>query len=815
MKLVIVESPSKAKTINKYLGKDYSVVASYGHIRQLPSKNGSVDPEKDFAMEWEETTQAKKHLKQISSLAKEADELYLATDPDREGEAISWHLYSYLKEKKVLTKSKPVKRVVFNSITKENILQAFSNSRDIDDNLVSAYLARLSLDYLVGFGISPILWRKMPGSRSAGRVQSVALKIICERENEIESFKAQEYWSILPELIDSKKQKLQTKLYKLDGKALEKTSVNNSKDAESIKSRILADEFVLKSIENKKLTKNPFAPFTTSTLQQDAFNKLGFSAKKTMQLAQKLYEGVKIGSETLGLITYMRTDATQIDPAFITLIREHISKKYGEKYLYKSTRVYKTKAKNAQEAHEAIRPTNINKTPEDVKAYLEDDQFALYNLIWKRSIASQMESALYDVCVFELPAKKDDIILRASGSILRFEGFYKLYAVQEDSDDETGSALPEIAINSELKPTNVDLKQHFTEPPARYSEATLVKKLEEMGIGRPSTYASTISVLQERKYTRLEKKRFVPEPRGRILAVFLEHYFKTYVQYNFTANLEKELDDVSSGAKKWKELLGDFWKDFNTTVKSVEKINNLEVMEYINSIALKHFVGENISCPKCENGQLQIKNSKFGAFIGCSKYPDCTYTKELEGMAEDEETQGNGSLEKQPTNNNNKLLGNTEDGKEIYLKKGPYGYYVEKTDKTPKRTGLPANIKPEDITLAKALLLLELPKKLDSEITFSIGKFGPYLQKGKSFYSYKEDIFTITKERAQEIVAEAEKAQKNANLGQHKKTGLDIVIKNGRFGKYIYYDGKNIKIPKEYKDKSLSLETAMEIIDKN
>ena len=806
MKLVIVESPSKAKTINKYLGKDYKVIASYGHIRQLPSKKGSVDTENKFEMKWIETTQAKKHLKEITASMKTADELYLATDPDREGEAISWHIASYLKEKKLL-KDKPVKRVVFNSITKDSILEAFKNPRDVNNDLVASYLTRVSLDYLVGFGISPILWRKLPGSRSAGRVQSVALRVICERENEIEDFRAQEYWSITSNLIDNKKNELTTKLYSLDGKVLEKLDIKNEKEALDIKKKIEDSTFSLIKIENKKLTKNPFAPFITSTLQQDAFNKLGFSAKRTMQIAQKLYEGLKIGSDTVGLITYMRTDSIQIDPAFIGVIRKYIGSEFGDKYLSKSPRIYKTKAKNAQEAHEAIRITDVSRSPAKVKAYLDDDQFKLYELIWKRTVASQMESASYDLCVFDIESKDKNIMLKASGSILSFDGFYKVYKV-ESNDDDSGNILPNIPLNTELNPTEVTTKQHFTEPPARFSEATLVKKLEEMGIGRPSTYASIISVLQERAYTKIDKKRFIPEPRGRILNIFLTSFFSKYVEYTFTADLEQSLDEISAHEKNWQDVLSNFWVSFDDTLKSMEKITIPEVIDVINKAALHHFIGDNTKCPKCKTGELQIKNSKFGAFLGCTNYPECNYTHQLETLEEGEEL----SAESEDSKN----LGANKEGQEIILKKGPYGYYVEKIeDKKAKRMSLPASIKHEDITLEQADFLLNLPLKLSKDISISIGKFGPYIKQGKEFFSLKEDMFSVTLERAKEII-ESTIAKKNGILlGQYPKTKDDITLKYGRYGAYIVYKKANIKIPKEFKSKDtqLSLEQAIKIID--
>ncbi len=807
MKLVIVESPSKAKTINKYLGKDYIVVASYGHIRQLPSKNGSVKVDEDFEMIWEETTQAKKYLKDITTNIKNADELYLATDPDREGEAISWHLVSYLENKKLLKKNIKVFRVIFNSITKDSILKSFESPRQIDNNLVSAYMARLALDYLVGFNISPILWRKLPGSRSAGRVQSVALKIICDKENDIDNFISQEYWSISTILEYNKDINFLAKLYKLDNKIVDKLDITNENQAEQIKKNILKNKFSLIDIENKKLSKNPYPPFTTSTLQQDAFNKLGFSAKKTMQIAQKLYEGVKLEKESVGLITYMRTDATQINPDFINSIRNYIDKTYGKKYLYSSIRTYKTKAKNAQEAHEAIRPTSITITPQTIKSYVDDDFYKLYDLIYKRTLASQMANANYDLVAYYLLSNDKNIELKANGSILTFDGFYKIYKTIDEDNDEN-KLLPNLDINSILTPQNVDLKQSHTEPPARYSEATLVKKLEELGIGRPSTYAGIISVLQDRQYVIMDKKRLVPQARGRILNVFLNQYFSQYVEYNFTANLEKSLDEISNGEKNWKDILKDFWVNFYANVKSIEKVSILEVLENINNVALSHFVKDKTLCPKCENGKLQIKTSKFGAFIGCSNYPTCNYTHQLESF------DSNNEDSTEAITSNIIELGKDDNGLNITIKKGPYGFYVEREDTKPKRVSLPPQIKPNEATLNQALFLLSLPLKLNEEISFNIGKFGPYLQKEKEFFSYKEDIFSINLENAKKIISDTISKKNGTILGKHNKDNKEIVLKSGKYGVYLVYNKQNIKIPKEYNKNEVSLKEAIEIIDK-
>ncbi len=808
MKLVIVESPSKAKTINKYLGSSYKVIASYGHIRKLVSKNGSVDPDNKFQMNWEESPYAKKHLKTIIENIKLADELFLATDPDREGEAISWHIVNYLQNKKLLKKNIKVQRVVFNAITKQEILKAFDSPRELDTNLISAYLARTALDYLVGFGISPVLWRKLPGSRSAGRVQSVALRLIAERENEIENFKPIEYWDMNILLEDSKKNELNAKLYQLEGNTLEKLSIKNQEEAQRIKEKILSHDYTLASKKNKQTSRNPFAPFTTSTLQQDAFNKLGFTAKKTMQIAQKLYEGVKLEKETVGLITYMRTDATQIDPTFITVIRNYIKDTYSSDYLSSSIRVHKTKAKNAQEAHEAIRPTDIKNTPEKIAKFLEPDMQKLYGLIWRRSIASQMEAAKYDICTFEITNSDQSVTLRSSGSIMLFDGFYKVYKVETNNQNDEDKILPDIKEGTSLYPQKVDEKQHFTEPPARFSEASLVKTLEELGIGRPSTYAGIISVLQERNYTKIEKKRFIPEARGRILNVFLTSYFTQYLEYNFTANLEEQLDSISNGEKSWLDTLEAFWGPFNDNLKDVSNKNILEILEKINEVALPQFVGENTNCPKCKTGSLQIKTSKFGAFLGCTNYPECTYSHQLESN-EDEEHEG--------TSSNTSFSDNTSLGKdgniEIILKKGPYGFYIERAEKKPKRISIPSSIDPTTLTLEKAIFLSHLPLQLNKDISFSIGPYGPYIKQGKEFVSYKDDIFSVTLEKAEILIKQNQEKKNGVCLGTHPKSKKDVLLKHGKYGAYISYNNSNIKIPKEYKNKELTLDDSVSIID--
>lgn len=828
MKLVIVESPSKAKTIGKYLGKDYYVVASYGHIRQLPSKQGSVDPNNNFKMIWEETTQAKKHLKEIKAKTKNIQEIYLATDPDREGEAISWHLVNYLTEKKLINKTTPVKRVVFNSITKDSIQLAFTKTRDVDVSLVSAYLTRLSLDYLVGFNISPILWRKLPGSKSAGRVQSVALRLVAERENAIEEFNSEEYWSINALLKDEKKQDLSTKLTVFNNKKLEKLDIKTEEEAENIKKTLLADKsYYLKDIIKKSLTKNPPAPFTTSSLQQDAFNKLGFSAKKTMTLAQKLYEGINLGGEITGLITYMRTDATDISPQVVTEIRSYINNEIGSKYLTKSPRVFKTKSKNAQEAHEAIRPSNIKLKPSNVANKLSNDEFNLYELIWNRTVASQMESAKYQNTTYEVHNSDSYIVLKANGSILEFDGFYKVLNNRKNSNtskkDGDLNLLPVIELNSQLRCAEVTPNQHFTEPPPRYTEATLVKSLEELGIGRPSTYASIISVLINREYARIESRKFYLEERGRILNIFLTRFFTKYVDYNFTANLEEQLDAISNGTLKSEEVLQKFWQDFNSKVEETKQLSPQLILDTLNDAMASKFIGDDLTCPKCKSATLSIKNSKFGAFVGCNNYPDCQYNRKLhkvssaEGDNNNQEDQGNTKI----------LLDDKENHLHILIKEGPYGWYVEKfsdNGKTKKVAIMPPLTK-DSITLDIAQTLLELPKKLDANISIGLGRFGPYLKKGSSFYSLKGDLINLIKsltvEEASKIIQEQERKKQGIPLGINPTNKKPITVKYGRFGAYLDYNNSNIKIPKEYKEhfKSVSdndpkcLEHAITIIN--
>ena len=695
MKLVIVESPAKAKTINKYLGSDYKVLASFGHIRDLPSKDGSVDPEHDFAMTWELSSGGKKRLSDIIKALKDCDTLILASDPDREGEAIAWHILEELKAHKAL-KGKTIQRVVFHEITKHAITEAIQNPRTIDDNLVSAYMARRALDYLVGFTLSPVLWRKLPGSKSAGRVQSVALRLICDREIEIEKFKPEEYWTIDVDLLTSKEALITSHLIQLDGKKLEKMDLKTQAQAEEAKSKIEAQDFSVSNVERKKANRYPAPPFTTSTLQQEGARKLRFSAKKTMQIAQKLYEA--------GLITYMRTDAVNLSVEAITACREAITKYFGEAYLPKEPKEYKTKSKNAQEAHEAIRPSDVMNTPKKMETKLDSDSYKLYELIWKRTIACQMNPAILDKVSIDFMSGDKLILLRATGQVIAFDGFLKLYQESKDDDneDEDNRILPNVENGESVKKGEIRTDQHFTTPPPRFTEASLVKKLEELGIGRPSTYATIISVLQERKYVRVEKLRFIPEDRGRIVTVFLENFFRKYVEYDFTAMLEERLDDISAGEMQWKKLLQGFWNKF---IKNVDDVKPLQITEVINRIdeALSYHLfppredgSDPRSCPDCKEGRLSVKFGKFGAFIGCSNYPTCKYTKPLTDFKEEEAA----DTPRQPSPED-KILGEMNTQK-IYLKKGPYGFYLQlgedatATTEKPKRAALPKGLTPEE-----------------------------------------------------------------------------------------------------------------------
>lgn len=785
MDLVIVESPSKAKTINKYLGDKFKVLATFGHVKELESKVGSVIPEADFKMKYVISESSKKAVDEICKYASKANIIYLATDPDREGEAISSHVAEILEEKGL---KKEIKRIAFNAVTPKSVKEAIAAPRNIDEDLVEAQQTRRALDYLVGFNISPILWKKLPGSRSAGRVQSVALRIISDREEEIEKFKTQEYWDIKVLLSNTSNEKFEARLTTIDGKKLDKLDIQNSDTANKIAAELKAQNYQVIKIESKQQKRNPAPPFITSSLQQEAARSLGFTAKKTMQLAQRLYEGVEIAGEQTGLITYMRTDGTNVAEEAILEARSMIKSRFGADYLPKDARVYKTKSKNAQEAHEAIRPTNITFTPEHVKPFLETDQFRLYELIWKRLVASQMESALVDIVSADIKAGK--FTVRATGFSIAFEGFYKLYkeAIEEGDDEEGGKKLPKLKEGENLNLHEVNPLQHFTQPPPRYSEASLVKKLEELGIGRPSTYASIISVLQDRQYVRLEKKRFIPEERGRLVTSFLVKFFPKYVQYDFTAKLEDELDEIAGGNLNWKNMLTEFWNDFSKNVTEVggmkyEELNNLLAEELSNRISPE----ENI-CPSCGN-TLVLKVGKFGAFLACSSYPTCNYTKQINS---------------QNVTSDSNILGNLE-GEEVAVKKGPYGWYIQHgSDKGAKKVAIPQGFKPESITLEIAKDILTLPRKLSldgMEALINFGKFGPYIKFDSKFYSIPRSIspFEVDSTQAKEIInAAQDKASKDKAADD--KTTEDKITNNKIKDNKSNKDKVSKKISKKVKE---------------
>ena len=816
MKLVVVESPAKAKTINKYLGPDYKVLASYGHIRDLPSKDGSVDPDNDFAMTWEFSPVGKKHLNDIIAALKDCDTLILASDPDREGEAIAWHILEELKEKKKLN-GKKIERVVFHEITKSAVKEGIENPREIDQDLVSAYMARRALDYLVGFNLSPILWRKLPGSKSAGRVQSVALRLICDRENEIDKFKAEEYWTIDVDLLTAQKAEMLTHLINLDGKKLDKFTINTEEKALAAKAKIEAQNFAISNVERKKASRYPAPPFTTSTLQQEAARKLRFSAKKTMQVAQKLYEA--------GIITYMRTDAVNLSKEAIKACREAIEKYFGASYLPKTAKEYKNKTKNAQEAHEAIRPSDVMNTPKKMEMKLDSDAYKLYELIWKRTVACQMNPAILDRVVVDAKSADGKILLRANGQVIQFDGFLKLYQESKDDsdDDDENAILPNVETGESVEKKEIKPAQHFTTPPPRFTEASLVKKLEELGIGRPSTYANIIAVLQERKYVKVEKLRFIPEDRGRIVTVFLENFFKKYVEYDFTAQMEEFLDDVSAGAMQWKKLLAGFWAKF---IKNIDEVKPLQLTEVINKVdeALSAHLfppredgSDPRICPKCGKGRLSIKFGKFGAFLGCSNYPECSYTKPLTDTKEEEEEAANASAQKLASGEDKILC--QMDEQNVYLRKGPYGYYVQLGDASgntekPKRCSLPKFVKPEELTAEQAQILLSLPRNLGNGIEVNIGKFGQYIKQGTKSKSLSgaDNIFNITPERAEELLKNAVAKPEPQVLAQHPVTKENITMNKGRYGMYLKCGKNNYAIPKGYAPSSLTAEEAIKIV---
>ncbi len=772
MKVVIVESPAKAKSINKYLGSGYKVIASYGHVRDLPSKNGSVDPDQDFQMIWEVGADSKKQMKAIQDEVKAADTIYLATDPDREGEAIAWHVLEVLKEKKLL-KDKKIFRSVFYEITKKAVVAAIENPRELNDELIKAYLARRALDYLVGFNISPVLWRKLPGSKSAGRVQSVALRLITDREAEIEKFDPQEYWTIDVDLLTSASKKVVARLTYLDGEKLSKFSLGDEKTAKAAVAKIEKQDFSVESVKKKQVRRNPSPPFITSTLQQEASRKLGYGAGRTMQLAQKLYEGVELGGETVGLITYMRTDSVNMSNDAVQACRKVIESDYGKDYLPDAPRFYKSKAKNAQEAHEAIRPTDLSRHPRTLSKILDPQQLKLYDLVWKRAMASQMNNAILDQVTIDMISGDSQIKLRVTGSTIAFDGFYVLYKEgrDDDQDEDQEKMLPPLQEKENLEKEKVTPDQHFTQPPPRYSEASLVKKLEELGIGRPSTYASIIQVLQARDYVRLEKKQFIPEGRGRLVATFLQNYFAKYVEYDFTASLEDELDKVSRGEVDWKDILKTFWTNFIETIDKTKDLKISDVLDVLDDeLGQYFFPDKNRTCPDCKNDTLHLKLGKFGAFIGCENYPECKYTQQIVDKSKKE-----GGEEKVDTKKDEaypKLLGkDPETDQDITLRKGPYGPYIQLGEgegkKKPKRAPVIKGLSLDDVDLAKALSLLSLPRLLGNhpdtgeDVAAGIGRYGPYIKHGNTFISLKgQDVLSINLDEAVEVVNNAPKKKK-------------------------------------------------------
>ena len=827
MKVVVVESPAKAKTINKYLGDDYRVVASYGHVRDLPAKDGSVQPDADFAMSWEVDGKSEKHMRAIVQAMRGADGLFLATDPDREGEAISWHVQEVLKARRALKKDIDVKRVVFNEVTRNAVVAAFGRPREIDRELVEAYLARRALDYLVGFTLSPVLWRKLPGSRSAGRVQSVALRLICEREAEIEAFKPREYWTVEVTFTTEAGQSFTARLTHLDGKRLDRFDLDSEEKARAAADAVLrAAGFSVAEIEARQVRRHPFPPFTTSTLQQEASRKLGFGATRTMQLAQRLYEGVELGGETVGLITYMRTDGVAISGEAIAAARRLIGAEFGQRYLPEAPRVYRSPAKNAQEAHEAIRPTDLGRKPAEVAAWLDRDQSRLYELIWKRTLASQMASALLEQVSVDIADPSGKLRLRATGQVVLFDGFLALY--QEDRDDAAdeegeGARLPPMRKQERLARGAVVPNQHFTQPPPRYTEASLVKKLEELGIGRPSTYAAILQVLQDRTYVRLDRRRFVPEDRGRLVTAFLSSFFERYIEYNFTADLENQLDEVSGGRIDWKDLLRNFWRDFSTAVDGTKDLTITQVLQALDDDLGRHFFPSDGSgrdprlCPVCGAGRLSLKLGKFGAFIGCSNYPNCRYTRPLAVEGADGEA-AETSLGTDPAS-----------GLAVTLKKGPFGHYVQLGDgdgeAKPKRVALPRPLKPADIDLDIALRLLALPRELGRHpetgepIAAGIGRFGPYIKHGPVFRSLSpdDDVLTIGLNRAVVLLAEPAAGRRRGppqplrELGPHPEGGA-VALYQGRYGPYVAHDGVIASLPRNADAETFALDEALALL---
>jgi len=847
MNVVIVESPAKAKTINKYLGPGFEVLASYGHVRDLPPKDGSVLPDDDFAMIWQVDGKAQKRLAEIAAAVKGADRLILATDPDREGEAISWHVLEVLKEKRAL-KDQKVDRVVFNAITKDAVQEAMAHPREIDHSLVDAYLARRALDYLVGFTLSPVLWRKLPGARSAGRVQSVALRLVCDREREIEAFKPQEYWSVAAMLATPRGDSFEARLVGADGKKIQRLDVGSEKEARDFENALNAATYKVASVEAKPAKRNPYPPFTTSTLQQEASRKLGFAPSHTMRLAQRLYEGIDLEGETTGLITYMRTDGIDLAPEAITQARDVIAKDYGKNYLPGSPRIYKNKSKNAQEAHEAIRPTDLRRHPKDMARKLETDQARLYELIWTRTLACQMESAELERTTAEIEASVTApsapyklVNLRATGTVVKFDGFLTLYNESRDDDfeDEDARRLPAMNQGEALSKNELKIDQHFTEPPPRFSEASLVKRMEELGIGRPSTYASILQVLRDRGYTRLDKKRIIPEDKGRIVVAFLESYFPRYVEYEFTANLEEKLDEIANHELDYKLVLREFWTGFTGAVAETKDLRISEVIDVLDALLNEHNFppkadgSDARQCPQCGTGRLGLKVGKFGAFIGCSNYPECRFTRALTAP-------GEGELAA------TKELGeDPETKKMITVRSGRFGPYIQlgeaedtgektKTGKPvlskPKRASIPKNFDAHELDFDTALSLLQLPREVGKHpesgepIVAGYGRFGPYVKHQDTYASLTDgdEVLTVGLNRAVTLIAEKlargpgrGRRGKPAGraLGDHPTLGGPVTQHDGKYGPYVSHNKVNATLPSTTDPATVTLEEAVALID--
>ncbi|SEW09808.1 DNA topoisomerase I [Aliiroseovarius sediminilitoris] len=822
MPVVVVESPAKAKTINKYLGSDYTVLASYGHVRDLPPKDGSVDTNADFAMKWEIGRDSAKHVRAIADALKNDNNLILATDPDREGEAISWHLEEALRKRRAIKQDTPVSRVVFNAITKSAVTEAMEHPRDVDTDLVEAYLARRALDYLVGFNLSPVLWRKLPGARSAGRVQSVCLRLIVEREEEIEAFNAREYWSVKALLSTPRGQEFEARLTVLGGQKLDRYDLENETAAEMAVQAISSRDLSVQSVEAKPATRNPSPPFMTSTLQQDASRKFGFGARQTMSTAQRLYEA--------GYITYMRTDGIDMAPEAVAAARDAISDRYGREFIPAKPRIYKNKAKNAQEAHECIRPTDMTVSASDL-ARLEPDQRKLYDLIWKRTLASQMESAKFERTTVDVGSSDGQVVLRATGQVVVFEGFLKVYEEGRDDQvvDDDDKRLPQIMEGEKAEKKGVTPEQHFTQPPPRYTEATLVKRMEELGIGRPSTYASVITTIQDREYVRKDKNRLFPEDKGRIVTIFLMNFFRKYVGYEFTANLEEELDEISAGDADYKEVLARFWRDFSAAIAETSELRISEVLDKLDAALAPQLYppredgSDPRICPKCGQGKLHLKTSRTGGFVGCGNYPECTYTRPIAGEgAEGDE----------------RMLGEDQ-GDEIWLKSGRFGPYVQRGEPTPEnkkppRASLPKGWDKDAMDLEKALVLLSLPREIGEHpeggmISANFGRFGPYVMHklpddAKPTYANlkdPDDVFEIGMNRAVEMLAEKRAnpggrgraaAKPLKELGEHPESGGPVNVMDGRYGPYVKWEKINATIPKDVDAADMTIEMAVALI---